>query len=115
MNRYFLAGITTLLAILLCPPIETNAINVFFWKKKKKVETTAAKKSDYDKLFAKKHDIAKGLFTIHRMEGKLYFEMPVKLIGHDMLIGSTVTNISDNGNAIVGSKPQAPLAPLSQL
>lgn len=109
MNRYFLAGITTLLAILLCPPIETNAINVFFWKKKKKVETTAAKKSDYDKLFAKKHDIAKGLFTIHRMEGKLYFEMPVKLIGHDMLIGSTVTNISDNGNAIVGSKPQAPL------
>ena len=109
MNRYFLAGITTLLAILLCPPIETNAINVFFWKKKKKVETTAAKKSDYDKLFAKKHDIAKGLFTIHRMEGKLYFEMPVKLMGHDMLIGSTVTNISDNGNAIVGSKPQAPL------
>ena len=82
---------------------------MFFWKKKKKVETTAAKKSDYDKLFAKKHDIAKGLFTIHRMEGKLYFEMPVKLIGHDMLIGSTVTNISDNGNAIVGSKPQAPL------
>lgn len=109
MNRHFSAGTAIFLAMLFCTPIETNAINVLFWKRKKKVETTTAKKSDYDKLFAKKHETAKGLFTLHRMEGKLYFEMPVKLMGHDMLIGSTVTNISDNGNAIVGSKPQAPL------
>ena len=109
MNRHFLAGTATLLAMLFCVPTETNAINVPFWKKKKKAETTEAKKSDYDKLFTKKHETAEGLFTLHRIEGKLYFEMPIKLMGHDMLIGSTVTNISDNGNAIVGSKPQAPL------
>lgn len=109
MNRHFLAGTATLLTMLFCVPTETNAINVPFWKKKKKAETTEAKKSDYDKLFTKKHETAEGLFTLHRIEGKLYFEMPIKLMGHDMLIGSTVTNISDNGNAIVGSKPQAPL------
>ena len=40
----------------------------FFWKKKKaKTEqiTPAKKESEYDKLFKKKHEIAKGLITLH--------------------------------------------------
>ena len=80
----------------------------FFWKKKKaKTEQTtpAKKESEYDKLFKKKHEIAKGLITLHLLDGKVYFELPVNLINKDMLIGSTVTSISDNGNAVVGSKP----------
>mgnify|MGYP001531967290 FL=1 len=80
----------------------------FFWKKKnaKTEQTTPAKKeSEYDKLFKKKHEIAKGLITLHLLDGKVYFELPVNLINKDMLIGSTVTSISDNGNAVVGSKP----------
>ena len=80
----------------------------FFWKKKKvKTEQTTPKKkeSEYDKLFKKKHETAKGLITLHLLDGKVYFELPVNLINKDMLIGSTVTSISDNGNAIVGSKP----------
>ncbi len=109
MNRHLLLTATTVLTMSFCAPIQASAINLLFWKKKKKVETTTPKKTDYDKLFSKKHETVKGLFTLHRMEGKLYFEMPVKLMGRDMLIGSTVTNISDNRNAIVGSKPQPPL------
>ena len=35
--------------------------------------------------------------------------MPVSLFGKDMLIGSTITNVSDNKNGVVGSKPSAPL------
>ena len=80
----------------------------FFWKKKKaKTEQTtpAKKESEYDKLFKKKHEITKGLITLHLLDGKVYFELPVNLINKDMLIGSTVTSISDNGNAVVGSKP----------
>ena len=80
----------------------------FFWKKKKaKTEQTtpAKKESEYDKLFKKKHETAKGLITLHLLDGKVYFELPVDLINKDMLIGSTVTSISDNGNAVVGSKP----------
>lgn len=86
--------------------------HLLFWKKKKKAEVaadTVAKKTEYEKLFNKKHKIAKGLITLHQMDGKLYFELPVSLFGKDMLIGSTVTNVSDNGNAIVGAKPTAPL------
>lgn len=63
------------------------------------------KESEYDKLFKKKHETAKGLITLHLLDGKVYFELPVDLINKDMLIGSTVTSISDNGNAVVGSKP----------
>ena len=80
----------------------------FFWKKKKaKTEqiTPAKKESEYDKLFKKKHEIAKGLITLHLLDGKVYFELPVDLINKDMLIGSTVTSISDNGNAVVPSRP----------
>ena len=58
---------------------------------------------------SKKHTVAKGLITLHQLDGKVYFEMPISLLGKDMLIGSTVTSVSDNGNAIVGSKPTEPL------
>lgn len=80
----------------------------FFWKKKKaKTEQTTStkKESEYDKLFKKEHEIAKGLVTLHLLDGKIYFELPTKLFNKDMLIGSTVTSISDNNNAVVGSKP----------
>ena len=45
----------------------------FFWKKKKaKTEQTtpAKKESEYDKLFKKKHETAKGLITLHLLDGK---------------------------------------------
>ena len=70
--------------------------HLLFWKKKKKTEVTTdtvAKKTEYEKLFSKKHKIAKGLITLHQMDGKVYFELPVSLLDKDMMIGSTVTNV----------------------
>ena len=93
----------------------TNAANgkkfLFFKKKKAKTEQTDTikQKTAYEKLLGKKHTSANGLMTLHQIEGKLYIELPLVLIGKDMLIGSTVTDISDNHNAVVGSKPTAPL------
>lgn len=96
--------------MLLCTTQEANAKFLrIFGKKKQKTETAVKKQSEYDKLFAKKHTTTKGLFTLHQMDGKLYFEMPLSLMGRDMLIGSTVTGTSDNQNGIVGSKPTDPL------
>ena len=85
--------------------------HLLFWKKKKKaaVTDTVAKKTEYEKLFNKQHKVVRGFITLHQINGKVYFELPVTLLGKDMLIGSTVTNVSDNGNAIVGSKPNEPL------
>ena len=78
----------------------------FFWKKKKaKTEQTtpAKKESEYDKLFKKKHETAKGLITLHLLDGKVYFELPVDLINKDMLIGSTVTSISTGKCSATGT------------
>lgn len=80
-------------------------------KKKEKTEAadTVAKKNKYEELLKGKRQTATGMITLHEVGGKLYFELPLNLLGKDMLIGSTVTQVSDNGNAIVGSKPAAPL------
>jgi hypothetical protein len=76
----------------------------------KEVKDTAVAKSEYDKLFEKDHESASGLMTLHKVKDKLYLECPLDLLGRQMLLGSTVSRISDNTNAVVGSKPKAPLS-----
>ena len=76
----------------------------------KEKEDTSVVKSEYDKLMEKEHESSVGLFTLHKFKDKLYMEVPVALMGRDFLLGSTVSKISDNTNAIVGSKPKEPLA-----
>lgn len=66
--------------------------------------------SEYDKLFLGKKCITeKGLMTLHDVEGRLYVEMPVALMGRDMLIGSTISAITDNRIVSVGEKPRSPM------
>ncbi|KAA6322002.1 hypothetical protein EZS27_028415, partial [termite gut metagenome] len=109
-NKLIVLTLILLFGVLYCPAT-TIEINIF--KKKKKTETTndstQVKKNKYDEFFKGEHETVNGMFTIHKMKGKLYFEMPVELFGCEMLIGSTVTEISDNSDAIIGSKPVAPL------
>lgn len=104
-----------LLAILMVLPVSAGAQKqrgFLFFKKKYKKENQEPEdggKSGYEKLFNKEHKTAGGLIMLHLMDGKAYFEFPVNLFGKEMLIGSTVSNISDNANATIGSKPTAPL------
>ena len=77
-------------------------------RKEEKTEKEEKKKDSYAEFFNKRHETAKGLITIHKMDGKVYFEMPDSVLGREMLLGSTVSEISDNANAIVGSKPYDP-------
>lgn len=84
-------------------------------KKKAKTEqadTTSKKKvTDYEKLFKdKKCQTAKGLLTIHKVDGeKLYFELPTSIFGREMLLGSTVSEISSNDHGVIGYKSSTPL------
>ena len=41
------------------------------------------------------------MFTVHKLDGKVYFEIPDQLFGRDMLLGSTVSEINDNSDALV--------------
>ncbi|MFA6770768.1 MAG: DUF5117 domain-containing protein, partial [Bacteroidales bacterium] len=71
--------------------------------------SNGASKKVFEKLFKEEHAESKGLINIHKIEDKLYFEIPTSIFGRDMLLGSTVSETSDNGNVIVGSKPLAPI------
>ncbi|MFR1243146.1 MAG: DUF5117 domain-containing protein, partial [Butyricimonas faecihominis] len=64
----------------------------------------------YDKLFKNKaHVVAKGGFmTLHKVDGKLFFEMPLKYMGREFLLASTVTSATDNSICVVGYKPRTP-------
>ena len=83
---------------------------IFKKKKKNEANKEAVKeKNEYDKFFSEKHTTVNGLIKMHKMKGKLYFELPINLLNRDMLLGSTVSEISDNANAIIGSKPTDPI------
>ena len=77
-------------------------------KEAEKKETV--KKTPYEKLFKDKQgECAKGMFTIHKVGGKVYFEIPTAMLGREMLFGSTISEISDNSDGLVGEKPAKPL------
>ena len=71
---------------------------------------TPRRVTPYERLFrGKKAESFKGMITIHKIGAKLYFEFPLDLLNRDFLIGTTVCQTSDNGNALVGQKPVDPL------
>src|SRR5574344_1931291 len=108
MKNYRLSFPLTLIFLFCC--CFSISANTIFDKKKEKANTPKVKEeSSYDKLFKKKHEMAKGLFVLHKVKDKLYIELPLSLLNHDMLLGSTVSEVSDNGNAIIGSKPTEPV------
>lgn len=77
--------------------------------KEEQVADTTKKVSDYEKFMKEKPETHKGFITIHKSKGKVYFEFPLALQGREMLLGSTITETSDNGDGIIGSKPTDPL------
>lgn len=82
-------------------------------RKRKKtvgVSKQGPKETKYQKLFKDKAcETVRGMITIHKMDGKVYFELPLNVLGKEMLLGSTVSEITDNSFAIVGEKPHEPL------
>lgn len=82
-------------------------------KKKKETPQQAApvkKLSEYEKLFKdKKSKTVNGMLTLHDIDGRLYVELPLSIMGKDLLIGSTISAITDNRFVSVGEKPRAPM------
>ena len=111
-NSLFVVLVSSLLVLGMGDSYGLNRVKK---KKAKKGEVEMSqsqtpKKSAYERLFAgKKVETAKGLMTLHRMEGKLYLELPVALMNRDFLIASTVSEISDNRFANVGEASKPPM------
>lgn len=85
-------------------------------KSKKKAQTTTAaapvkKQSEYDKLFKdKKVKTSKGgIMTLHIVDDKLLVELPLKMLNRDMMLMSSVAEITDHTDSYVGLSPLRPL------
>jgi len=71
---------------------------------------TTKKLSAYEKLFDKKKNVTTsvGIITLHNIEGKVYFEFPLNLIGKSFLMSSLVDNVSDMSLSYAGQRPSRP-------
>ena len=72
---------------------------------------TTKKLSPYEKLFDKKKNVktSVGVITLHNVEGKVYFELPVKLIGKSFIMSSMVDNVSNMSLGYAGQRASKPL------
>lgn len=82
-------------------------------KKKQQPSSTVVAKSltPYEKLFkGKKVESAPSKFiTLHKVDGKLFVEMPLKYMNRDMLIASTLSETSDSFVGVIGYKAADPV------
>ena len=96
-----------LLVIVLLLPCMAHA------RKKKenpKEAVTERKDNRYEELFRDKAcETVKGLLTLHKVDGKIYFEIPTKLMNREMLLGSTISGTTDNMFGSIGERPSDPL------
>ena len=69
------------------------------------------KVTPYEKLINKSgvQTAKSGFLTLHKIEGKLYVELPLKYLGRDMLIASTTAESSNSQLSTVGYKAQDPV------
>ena len=110
MKNWIVLLLMCMMVAMVCQPAKSDNK-----KKKKAIEeqvTAPAKKlTKYERLFkGKKTQTAQGKFlTLHKVDGKLYVEMPLSMMGREMLLASTTTETSDNSVATNGYKVKDPL------
>ncbi|RAJ06462.1 uncharacterized protein DUF5118 [Chitinophaga skermanii] len=77
---------------------------------KKPAADTTKKVTPYEKLFKGKNvQTSKGMITLHQAQGKVYFEMPIQLLGKPMLIGSVTESVSHSDDGAAGEQAHDPL------
>lgn len=115
---------TLLLVILLwfsAANLAANDLTASKSRKKSKTEKTQSadstsrkKVSKYDKTFVKDKNCVtaraeNGFMTLHKIKDKLYIEIPVKYLGRELLIASTISEASDPDLGSIGYKPTPPM------
>ena len=87
------------LCVLLCCTAPASAFSYLRKRESKKERAAEAKKpGKYEKLFEKGVEKrASGAFaTLHKVNGKLYLEFPLELLGREMLLSSATVQTSDS-------------------
>lgn len=99
-------------ALISCCVIVFSAHSTGTLSAKSKVEKrdSTIKMTPYQKLFNKKKSVktSTGIITIHIVDGKLYFELPVKLVDKSFLMSSLVDNVSNMSLSYAGQRAARP-------
>lgn len=93
---------------------QRTSANEFLFGKKHKVKCTLPVTmhpalSAYSKLLSGSKTVKSDFITLHRVKDKIYFEMPKKYLGRDMLLTSTITSSSDGSICTIGMRPEEPM------
>ena len=108
----------TALILVVCMSVQANDVKR---KKNKKQQTSSTAlsammskdksdgKNEYGKFITKEAKTKKGLITLHMVKSTLYMEIPLDLMGKQMLLAGRVAEISDNQDVIAGQMPQDPM------
>ena len=105
---------TLILIILSAIAFQSEVSAQLFGKKKNKTtavatKTEAPKQSAYEKLLKDATTSKSNFITLHKVKDKLYFEIPKTTMGKEMLMASTLTEISEQAFGTVGYKENDPL------
>ena len=73
-------------------------------RKAKKNKQEEKRPGKYEQLFKGKMctTVSSDFMTLHKVDGKLYFEMPLEVLGREMLLASSVAKTSNNMAAVAG-------------
>jgi len=117
MKKHFIYLLFSTIAFVLFIPI--SEAQIFKKGKNKKKETITKPKpkkknkdskiKPYDEVITKKAISDKGLFTVHKVGSKNYFEIPKDILEKEILIVSRISGFVKNlnfGGAGVKSRPQ---------
>lgn len=108
MNKHVTAGVIALCLILFTPSFAQKSETK---KKSQPKKEKTEKLSSYQKLFKdKKTETVKGNFiTLHKVDGKVYFEMPTKYLNREILFGTTISSVTEPSFITVGMKNSTPI------
>ena len=69
----------------------------FLFKKKKKQENTTEKKDAYKRFLTgnKRVSSSSTFMTLHTLDSKVFIELPKSSMGRDMLVGATISSVSN--------------------
>ena len=69
----------------------------FLFKKKKKQEDTTEKKDAYERFLTgnKRVSSSSTFMTLHTLDSKVFIELPKSSMGRDMLVGATISSVSN--------------------
>ena len=109
MNLKTLLPVVAATSILMCGPTvllyaeqadfaSPEAPGWFQKKKKSETKDTVQSKNEYEKLTGDGAIVRKGMFNVYQKKNDYYFEVPVKLLGRDMLVVNKLQRVPSELN-----------------